>query len=67
MTEDATFVKGNMFHRTDGPAYIRNGRCLWFVNGIAMLTNEQYQTAAKLTDEEMTMLVLKYGNVQFRQ
>lgn len=54
-----------VYHRTDGPAIICSAaECnLWYVDGKFMRTNEDYQDAVKLTNEEMCMLILKYGNV----
>jgi phage baseplate assembly protein gpV len=51
-------------HRIGGPAVVfRPGDQDWYIDGILHFTNKSYQTAANLTDEEMTLVVLKYGNV----
>jgi hypothetical protein len=56
---------GGIIHRTDGPARIhKSGTQVWYVNGKRFNTNKSYQEAAGLSDEEMTVLVLKYGNVE---
>jgi hypothetical protein len=53
------------YHRVDGPAIIYpNGACSWYIVSKRIITNAEFQSLAKLTDEEMTMLVLKYGNVK---
>ena len=55
---------GGEYHREDGPAIIYPGRVhLWWINNVYYSSNKSYQQAAGLTDEEMTILVLKYGNV----
>lgn len=52
-------------HRTDGPAVIRTtGRMFWFINGSKYSSNDSYQTEIGLSDEEMTMIILKYGDVR---
>ena len=54
----------NRLHRTDGPAVeCADGSKSWYVNGKQYGTNKSFQQAANLTDEEMMMLVLKYGNI----
>jgi hypothetical protein len=59
------FIHGRR-HRSDGPAviyptgdYSRD----WYINGTLYYTNKSYQEAADLTDEEMIVIILKYGNV----
>jgi hypothetical protein len=48
-------------HRLDGPAVIwDNGDMEWWVRGNGCST--MFQQAANLTDDEMTILILKYGN-----
>lgn len=66
-----TFINGceqwyidGTIHRTDGPAVVfPNGNQDWYIGGVLRCTNKSYQEAAGLSDEEMTMIVLKYGNV----
>jgi hypothetical protein len=66
-TEDGSefWNNGHLLHRIDGPA-VRwaNGGHSWYVSGALYVTNESYQKAAGLSDEDMTLLVLKYGNVK---
>lgn len=52
------------WHRIDGPAVIYDGLTIWAVNDKIMNSNKQYQDITGLTDEEMTILVLKYGWVR---
>jgi len=52
-------------HRTDGPAIICiDGTQYWYVNDQSHTNSKSYQGAAKLSDEEMTLLILKYGAVK---
>lgn len=59
------YVFGNSYrnwHRTDGPAITyANGDILWVLNGIRYYDIEEFQRDAKLTDEEVSILILKYG------
>ncbi len=57
------WISNGRYHRTDGPAIIEYGVMSWFVNDIFYSSNKRFQKAAKLTDEEMLIMVLKYGNV----
>lgn len=51
-------------HRIDGPSIIfPEGKQRWYVNDQRIQSNKEFQVAANLTDEEMTALILKYGNV----
>jgi hypothetical protein len=54
-------------HREDGPARIsyKDGNMYsWIVNGIEYFNNKSFQKAAKLSDEDMIAIVLKYGNIE---
>jgi hypothetical protein len=52
-------------HRTNGPAAIwADGIQYWFINDKRYLDNKEFQIAANITDEDMTAIVLKYGNVK---
>ena len=68
-SDDDAFFKvwrnkaGNL-HRTDGPAMIVMDQNIWFLNGWPYSSNKQFQTAAKLSDEDMLALILKYGDVR---
>lgn len=54
----------SVLHRIDGPARIDEyGDMGWYIHGQICHTNAEFQEAAGLTDEEMAILVLKYGNV----
>jgi hypothetical protein len=51
-------------HREDGPAVIyNNSYTRWFLNDVRYTSNKSFQEAANLTDEDMTAMILKYGNV----
>lgn len=55
----------DQLHRTDGPAIeFRSGTLEWWVAGIQYYDNAEYQEAAKLTHEEMEVLVLKFGDIE---
>jgi hypothetical protein len=59
------WYKDGKHHREDGPAYISaNGTLGWWISGIKYFNNMSFQKAAKLSDEDMTAIVLKYGNVK---
>lgn len=68
-SDDDAFFKvwrnkaGNL-HRTDGPAMIVMDQNIWFLDGRPYSSNKEFQTAAKLSDEDMFALILKYGNVE---
>jgi hypothetical protein len=53
-------------HRTDGPAFVdeSDSTQYWFINDKRKTKNKSYQKAAKLSDEDMTAIVLKYGGVK---
>ena len=36
---------------------------MWCINGIRYYSNKTYQAAAKLLDEDMCAIILKYGDV----
>lgn len=56
------WLQHGVFHRVDGPATLwRDGFHLWVVNGIPVHTWEDFQREAKCTDEEITVLQIKWG------
>jgi hypothetical protein len=58
------YLNGKL-HRTDGPAYVgASGYKEWYVIGKRKIKNSSYQKAAKLSNEDMLMITLKYGNVK---
>lgn len=59
------WFRNGKHHRIDGPAIVWYGADTgWYVNNIRVFNNKEFQKAANLTDEEMTALILKYGNVK---
>ena len=49
-------------HRLDGPAIEwHDGRMSWYVNGIYYTDFKDFQEAGNLSDEDMMVLRLKYG------
>jgi hypothetical protein len=53
-------------HRTDGPAVTyADGTQYWYVSGFWYRDNKSFQEAANLSDEDMTAIILKYGNIKY--
>jgi len=50
-------------HSTTGPAIIADGEPLWCVHGKIYTNFKDFQIAANLSDDEMTIIILKYGNI----
>lgn len=58
------WIKSGRQHRIDGPSLIGlEGQRMWCINGIRYYSNKTYQAAAKLLDEDMCAIILKYGDV----
>jgi hypothetical protein len=58
------YINGR-FHRTDGPAIIYfNGMKRWYLYDKRFLDNKSYQKVAGISDEDMTAIILKYGDVK---
>ena len=58
------YYKHGRRHRIDGPAAeYANGKYMWCLNGDIYLNNKEFQKAAGISDEDMFMLILKYGDV----
>lgn len=59
------YLDGNR-HRTDGPAVIAvNEGTLaygWYIHGSQCVTFEQFKLLTDISDEELAIIVLKYGN-----
>jgi hypothetical protein len=59
------FNKNRKLHREDGPAVIySDGYKSWWINDKIYISNKYFQEAAGITDEDMTAIILKYGNVK---
>ena len=57
------FVHGKR-HRVGGPAVFGpDGNVLWFLNDHIVTSKEAYQTMLNLSDEDMLLLILKYGDI----
>ena len=60
------------FHRIDGPAvevmqgaYVTyRSKNKWFVNDVEYFNAKDFQAAAKLSDEDILAIVLKYGDIK---
>ncbi len=59
------WFKNGIRHRLDGPScmYI-SINIEWWVNGVQFRNNTSYQNAAGISDEEMLVIIIKYGNVK---
>ena len=56
----------SVMHCIDGPAYIDEyGDMGWYVHGKICYTNAEFQAESGISDEEMAIMILKYGNVYF--
>ena len=51
-------------HNINGPAFIYAGMEYWYVHGSRCWSLEEFQEKAKLTDDQMTILKLKYGTIK---
>lgn len=50
-------------NRIDGPLFMRpDGVWIWYVNGKRIESWEQFKHESGISDEELLMLVLKYGD-----
>ena len=57
--------KNEKLHRIGAPSVIApNGELGWHILGIGYYSNKGYQNDAGLSDEEMTIMILKYGDVK---
>jgi hypothetical protein len=60
-----SFWFNGKIHRIDGPAAIwADGYQEWHVNDRRYFDNKTFQETAGISDEDMTAIVLKYGNVK---
>lgn len=52
-------------HRIDGPAIIYpDGRIRWCIDDEPINNRNRFQQLAKLSNEELAILILKYGNIE---
>lgn len=60
--KDTWTDENGSFHRLDGPSIIHNtGQMSWHVRGIRVISYVEFQALAKLTDEDIAMLILRWG------
>lgn len=53
------------YHRTNGPAVIfSNGNTFWFIDDKMISSKKMYQTILDLSDEDILLLILKYGEIR---
>jgi len=57
--------KNRDLHRVDGPAVISGttGELSWYLDGIRYSEIRKFKRDGKLSDEDITLLKLKYGNI----
>ncbi len=56
--------KAGISHRIDGPSCTyATPKPEWYIEGKRYFDNKSYQVAAGLSDEDMTIIVMKYGNI----
>lgn len=62
--------KKHEVHRIDGPAHIyqsytgaANMKHSWFVNNKRVYNWEEFQKASKISNEELLLLILQYGEI----
>ncbi len=59
------WFKNGTRHRLDGPSCMYVSRNIeWWVGGIQCRNNKSYQEATGLSNEDMAVVILKYGNVR---
>ncbi len=57
------YFKDGQKHRTDGPAVIStHGHKFWYVDGQVCIFRETFRHRANISDEDMAILILKYGD-----
>ena len=65
--EYTAWLQHNEYHRLDGPAIMDtdpNSPHRWVIHDVIYHNNQDYQKAANLTDEDMIILILQYGNIK---
>lgn len=60
---EAWFERGQL-HRLDGPAFTNQRGIYWYIRGNYIKTAERYQFLSGKSDEEMMLLILKYGEIK---
>jgi len=66
LSPNGSFAPRMTTHRTDGPALIdSNGYAEWHIKGINYDNFKDFQKAGRLTDDQMTILKLKYGEISY--
>ncbi len=61
-TVNGRYLSSN--HRIDGPAIIwKNGSISWWINGLPCVSTKHYQEKTGLSNEDLNILILKYGPI----
>lgn len=55
------YLVNGLMHRNNGPAEYVNGRFGWYLNGELYISIYSFLKDSGLSDDEATILVLKYG------
>lgn len=59
------WYQGDGLHRLDGPAVIYpNGTKVWYINDARCHSWHEFQEQSGLSNEEMSLLILKYGEIE---
>lgn len=59
------WMNQGLFHREDGPAIMRsNLTCSWYINGIKITSTDMFLRISKCSEEHVSWLLLKYGNIE---
>lgn len=59
------WCRHNEYDRKDGPAIVyEDGKKFWWVDGFIVDTNEDFRVRANLTEEDLLIVILKYGDVR---
>lgn len=54
----------DVLHRVDGPAFTDDVGYHWYLKGLWIRSAHEFQLKAGLSDEDMMLLLLKYGDIK---
>lgn len=58
------YYEKDVLHRVDGPAEIMsNGKFNWYIKGLYVRSSYIFQRMTGISDEELMLLILKYGEI----
>ena len=62
---DLGWARHGRYHRIGGPALVlADGQYRWYIDGILYTDNKINQQASGISDAEMIVIILTYGNVK---